>query len=117
MVIWGGDSASAPENTGGIYDPRTNSWQPTSVACGVPSERTGALAAWMGNEMLIWSGYNTGATRSGARYDPAKDSWQPISSANAPTIDDYESMVWTGTELLLWREGYWGTQMGFRYVP
>lgn len=117
MVIWGGDSASAPENTGGIYDPRTNSWQPTSVACGVPSERTGALGAWTGNEMLIWSGYNTGATRSGARYDPAEDSWQPISSANAPTIDDYESMVWTGTELLLWREGYWGTQMGFRYVP
>ena len=42
-------------NTGGVYDPGTDSWTPTAVE-GAPAERAGHTAIYTGSEMLIWGG-------------------------------------------------------------
>ncbi|MBW2642041.1 MAG: hypothetical protein JRC89_01415 [Deltaproteobacteria bacterium] len=41
-------------NTGGRYDPSTDSWQETS-SIEAPEGRDGHTAFWTGNEMIVWS--------------------------------------------------------------
>ena len=66
MIVWGG-SSGIPLNTGGRYNPGTNTWTATSTT-NVPSLRFGHTAVWTGNETIILSGldykfnvFNTGA--------------------------------------------------------
>ena len=42
-------------NTGGRYDPATDSWRPTSTQ-NAPSARSGPTAVWTGSEMIVWGG-------------------------------------------------------------
>ena len=61
MIVWGG---SFHERVGGIYDPATDSWTPTtSVAA--PSPRSGHTAVWTGREMIIWEGSTMTSLRQG----------------------------------------------------
>ncbi|HEU5180159.1 MAG TPA: MopE-related protein, partial [Candidatus Polarisedimenticolia bacterium] len=110
MVVWGGyqDRGSNYLNTGGRYDPTTDSWLPTSLV-GAPSARYGHTAVWTGSQVLIWGGTG-GAT--GGRYDPASDQWTSISTAGAPGGG---SGVWTGSQMLIW--GGSGAVPGGRYDP
>lgn len=57
MIIWGGYNflLSEPTNTGGIYDPQTNTWTPTSTI-NAPSPRHVHSAIWTGIKMIIWGG-------------------------------------------------------------
>src|SRR5439155_26130295 len=77
MIVWGGyfnDSTSHYLNTGGRYNPATDSWAPTSTS-NAPTGRNGHSAVWTGSEMIVWgSGSNTGG-----RYNPSTDSWTPTS--------------------------------------
>ena len=50
MIIWGGF-----DNTGGKYNPTTDTWIPTNTAT-APSGRGEHAAVWTGNEMIIWGG-------------------------------------------------------------
>ena len=73
MIVWGGYSDVSPnwENTGGRYDPATNSWTATSTEAGVPAIRTGHSAVWTGTEMIVWGGgtYDTlNNLNTGGRY-------------------------------------------------
>src|SRR5262249_11673565 len=55
MIVWGGRSppiVSSDVNTGGRYDPATDSWTPTSTL-NAPSARTGHTAVWSGSEMIV----------------------------------------------------------------
>ena len=65
MIVWGGQSdLSSFENTGGRYNPSTDSWTATSlpfVPC--PPDgvcllegRFGHTAVWTGTEMIVWGG-------------------------------------------------------------
>ena len=54
MIIWGGFNT---ENTGGRYNPDTDSWTTTSTV-NAPDGRYGHTAVWTGNEMIIWGGYD-----------------------------------------------------------
>src|SRR4029077_19916603 len=67
MVVWGGDFLT---DTGGVYDPVTDSWTATSMA-GAPSARYLPTHVWTGTELIVWSGY-TGQNFApgGARYNP-----------------------------------------------
>ena len=49
MIIWGGspDGGNTYLNTGGRYDPSTDSWTATSTAS-APSARGGHTAVWTG---------------------------------------------------------------------
>ena len=65
ILIWGGSrySANSAFNTGGRYDPATNSWTSTTTV-GAPTPRRGHVAVWSGREMLVWGGDHI----TGGRY-------------------------------------------------
>ncbi len=105
MIVWGGSSTSLGmnTNTGGIYDPSTDSWQTTSVL-GAPAGRRDAVAVWTGTKMIIWGGSNTMGSylSTGGIYDPSADTWQPTTTINAPVAEYTQLSVWTGTEMIVW---------------
>ena len=117
VVVWGGrkdDSLTGAINTGGRYDPTTDSWQPTSTI-GAPIARINHSAVWTGTQMIVWGGSNNLSDRaifynSGGRYDPVLDSWSSMSSAG-PAMTQHEA-IWTGTRMIVW----WGSG-GARYDP
>ena len=77
MVVWGG-SGGPPfyaENTGGRYDPTTDSWRETSTGAGVPIPEKNHVAVWTGSRMLVWGGAYPGMRTIG-RYDPVTDAWE-----------------------------------------
>jgi N-acetylneuraminic acid mutarotase len=121
MIVWGGASPFVLWNTGGRYDPATNSWTDTSTAA-APSARYGHTAVWTGSEMIVWGGANCLAgclSNTGGRYNPATDSWTAISNINAPTNRYTHTAVWTGNEMIVWG-GYDGSSQldsGGRYNP
>jgi N-acetylneuraminic acid mutarotase len=111
MVVWGGDNSVTNYQSGGRYDPATDSWTPTSTV-GAPSPRNQHTAVWTGTLMVVWGGRNTGAlTDTGGRYDPASDSWTPTSEVGAPSGRYAHSAVWTGGTMVIW--GGYDTVTGF----
>ena len=72
-------------NTGGVYDPATDTWTATSTTS-APTAATDHTAVWTGSKMIVWGGVRTGATPSntGGIYDPATDTWTATSTTNAP---------------------------------
>ena len=44
-------------NTGGRYNPSTDSWTATSTT-NAPSARDDHTAVWTGSEMIVWGGYD-----------------------------------------------------------
>lgn len=104
MIIWGGNTGGMPTvtNTGGIYDPVTNTWKPTSVM-GAPAARWGHVAVWTGTKMLVWSGFGASNLESaGGIYDPEADTWAPMSTAGQPALRSGPAAVWTGTKMVVW---------------
>jgi N-acetylneuraminic acid mutarotase len=103
MIVWGGFATStyAALNTGGRYDPSSDSWTPTSTAS-APGGRHGHTAVWTGNEMIVWGGRANGSFDTGGRYVPSTDTWYPTSTLGAPVQRDEHTAVWTGTEMIVW---------------
>jgi N-acetylneuraminic acid mutarotase len=104
MIVWGGyffDGSTHYFNTGGRYNPSTDSWTATSTT-NAPAGRRGHAAVWTGSEMIIWGGYNGSEFNSGGRYNPGTDSWTPTSTTNAPTARYNHTAVWTGDEMIVW---------------
>jgi VCBS repeat-containing protein len=112
-------------NTGGVYDPFTNTWTATSMT-DVPTPRIWHVDVWTGEEMIVWGGC-TGSTScpnevyTGGRYDPISDSWMSTSIQSAPSERANSSAVWTGAEMLVWaglagNVGTYTTTGGFYHV-
>jgi len=114
MIVWGGcspgyNNSCSPAttrylNSGGVYDPSTDTWQSTSGA-GAPD---GGFyrAVWTGAEMIVLNGQSG---RPGGRYRLDTDSWAPVNTLNAPSPRTGFSMTWTGAEVVVWGgsvEGY-----------
>jgi hypothetical protein len=121
MIIWGGtlDNASPPTlaNTGGRYDPVSDSWQPTSTGANVPSVHSGHSAVWTGNIMIVFGGASRSPGNIGA-YSPTSDSWQPLSlPPNGYNPNGGQAAVWSGTEMIAWGGGGNGSNLGARYNP
>ncbi len=58
MIVWGGlDESNNHLNTGGRYNPGTDSWVATSTR-NAPIGRYGHTAVWSGSEMIVWGGWN-----------------------------------------------------------
>ena len=119
MIVWGGKDGSGYLNTGGRYDPSTDSWVGISTT-NAPTGRAHHTAVWTGSEMIVWGGYNgSGYLNTGGRYDPSTDSWVAIPTINAPTGRAHHTAVWTGSEMIVWG-GYDGSgylNTGSRYNP
>src|SRR5207302_3814051 len=61
MIVWGGyfyDGSLHWLNTGGRYNPSTNSWTATNTT-GAPTGREDNTAVWTGTEMIVWGRYNS----------------------------------------------------------
>jgi hypothetical protein len=70
MIIWGGESSTSDFNTGGRYDPGTDSWSPTTTA-NAPIARQLHTAVWTGNQMIVWGGLSGDAgvlLNTGGKY-------------------------------------------------
>ena len=62
MIVWGGiDNSFNILNSGGKYDPGTDTWVTTSIV-NAPAARELHTAVWTGSEMIVWGG--TGPTIS-----------------------------------------------------
>ena len=107
MIIWGGYNVTNNQlntlNTGGRYNPATDSWMATS-GTNAPTGRDFHTAVWTGSEMIVWGGYNYPACdlNSGGRYNPTADSWTPTNTVNAPLARESHTAVWTGSEMIVW---------------
>jgi N-acetylneuraminic acid mutarotase len=104
MIVWGGqeDSSPIPVNTGGKYNPGTDSWTPTSTT-NAPEGRTGHTAVSTGTQMIVWGGNNLfNDLNTGGRYDPDSDSWTATSTTNAPDARQTHTAVWTGSVMIIW---------------
>ena len=103
MIIWGGRDGTSSVNTGGRFNPATNTWTPVTTA-DAPSQRFNHSAVWTGQRMIVWGGTNTSGNslNDGASYDPANDTWTPIGVANAPVARNDHRAVWTGTKMIVW---------------
>jgi len=121
MIVWGGAPFGNVVNTGGLYDPATDTWSPTSTGPNVPSPRIGHTAIWTGLEMIVWGGDGDsgGSFSSGGRYNPTTNAWTSTRTSQAPSGRGQHSAVWTGTEMIVW--GGSGDQgvfnSGGRYAP
>jgi N-acetylneuraminic acid mutarotase len=79
MIVWGGIHFELGNtydfNTGGRYNPSTDSWTATSTT-GAPDARDSHAAVWTGNQMIVWGGYNGSELNTGGRYCAATPTTQ-----------------------------------------
>jgi putative metal-binding protein/Kelch motif protein len=107
MVVWGGGGNGGPDgdlNSGGRYDPVTDTWTATSTT-NAPTARTGHTAVWTGSRMIVWGGFHISyfySGNGGGLYDPLADTWTLTSWVNAPNARVRHAAVWTGREMLIW---------------
>jgi len=105
MIVWGGNvgGSSTEMNTGGRYNPTTNTWIATTTT-GAPAARASHSAVWTGSNMIVWGGggWNTSRYNSGYQYNPSADTWTAISTTGAPTPRGYHTAVWTGSKMIIW---------------
>ena len=87
-------------NSGGRYNPNTDSWTPTSTT-NAPVARYEHTAVWTGSEMIIWGGYNGAYLKTGGRYNPDTNSWTATSIINAPSARISNTAVWIGNEMIV----------------
>jgi hypothetical protein len=124
MVVWGGYYYSGVYyelNTGGKYNPATDSWSATSTGANVPSGRESHTAVWTGTEMIVWGGDDrNNIPISGGRYSPSTDIWTATSKGpNVPSGRFCHTAVWTGTDMVVWGGYDWTSYLntGGRYNP
>lgn len=106
MIVWGGAYILPPPtelNTGGRYNPVTDSWTATSTVG--PAPHSNHSAVWTGNEMIIWGGYEN--VNSGGVYKPSTDSWRATATMNVPQGRGSHTAVWTGNDMIIWGGYYY----------
>ena len=104
MIVWGGWGGGTNYlNTGGKYNPTTDSWTATSYA-NAPSARLRHTAVWTGSEMIVWGGLQSfpNLFNTGGRYNPATDTWTATSITSAPAGRVFHTAVWSGSEMIVW---------------
>ena len=120
MIVWGGNGTIGGYlNTGGRYNPSTNTWTATSTT-NAPSARVGHTAIWTGSEMIVWGGYGR---RPFEHWRKIRSRHEYVDShqydQRAPARDGHTA-VWTGNEMIVWG-GYDRHQLplntGGRYNP
>jgi N-acetylneuraminic acid mutarotase len=127
MIAWGGCTNVAnfcSENSGGRYNPVTDSWSPVSLN-NAPSPRHRHTAVWAGDRMIVWGGCRQTTTSvcrtspipDGGMYSPATDTWSGVTTADVGQVR--HTAVWTGSEMIVFggygEEG--NNKLGGRYNP
>ena len=103
MIIWGGSTAafSGELNTGGLFDPVTNTWTGATTTTGAPAARNVHTAVWTGTEMFIYGGEAASASfNTGGRYNPVTNTWTAVSTSGGPTTSRAPAS-WSGSLIYL----------------
>jgi uncharacterized protein (TIGR03437 family) len=109
MIIWGGfinlSGFLEPDDSGGIYIPATDTW--TGISNNSPQRRGAHSAVWTGTEMIIWgggdaNGNNNVFSDTGGRYNLEANNWNTIAGLFRPYSRFLPTLVWSGSEVLLW---------------
>ena len=106
-------------NTGGRYNPSTDSWTATSTT-NAPGRRRLHTAVWTGSEMIVWGGWNISTYyNTGGKYNPGSDSWTATDTTGAPVARAGNTAVWTGSNMIVWGGGdnHNLLNSGGRYYP
>ena len=106
MIVWGGTPGGYAElDTGGVYDPASDTWSAVSTV-GAPGARRVHTAVWTGSKMIIWGGVTPVYTplNSGGVYDDpsARSVWSNFND------DAWSDLLWhhqTTGELYTWLMG------------
>ncbi len=102
MLVWGGSGAGGSVNTGGFYEPADDYWyNTTSIGPDVPAARSGHVAVWTGDSMIVWGGTSAGfpVNTGGQLRDGV---WTPTSTVDAPSPRTATTAIWTGTSMVIW---------------
>jgi N-acetylneuraminic acid mutarotase len=129
LVVWGGATFDANGwtlyQTGGRYDPASNTWTATSTT-GAPVGRLFFASVWTGSKLVVWGGCADDSTcgtslDTGGEYSPATNTWTATPLAGAPGARGLPTGVWTGTEMIVWggssNDSGTLTNTGGRYSP
>lgn len=107
MIVFGGYNVPiGTVNTGGRYNPKTNTWKSMNIV-GAPLPQQQSKMVWTGEDVILWGIVSDGAggfQNSGMRYNPKVDLWNPISTVNAPFAGG-SVVIWTGNEMIVWGGG------------
>jgi hypothetical protein len=110
VLVWDGSNIDDTSGKwidggrGGAYNPATDRWRqlPRSPL----SNRTWAIQAWTGSQLLVVAGSCGGAgeirCQNGAAYDPAANTWTAIPALAGGAIAPEAAAAWTGSELVIW---------------
>ena len=103
MIVWGGTNFGSSFNSGGRYNPNTNSWTDTSIRMRLMAAQS-HTAVWTGSEMIVWGGGNRPRANLniGWRYNPATNTWRATSTASGLYNRSSHTAMWTGTEMIVW---------------
>jgi N-acetylneuraminic acid mutarotase len=115
MIVWGGWKSLVYLDSGGRYDPVTDTWQPMTTV-NAPRGRIDHTAVWTGSEMIVWGGRESFSSLwfvSGGRYDPVADTWTRTSLG--PSARRYHTAVWTGSRMIIWG-GYFDSSTQREYL-
>jgi len=119
LIVWGGSGLTGHLNSGGMYNPATNTWSAMTTT-NSPSARSSHTAVWTGSKMIVWGGVGDASDlKTGGIYDPILNTWASVTTTNSPAARNGHSAVWTGTEMVVWG-GYSSgtyTNTGGRYDP
>ncbi len=102
LVVWGGSDGRWPGEgllgDGAAFDPSSDSWRMLPPAPLDPVAP--AVAAWTGDEILLWGSIADEGPPSGAAYDPASDTWRDLPDAPDELVQSVTG-AWTGSELVV----------------
>jgi hypothetical protein len=114
MVVWGGDNGG-PLNTGGVFNPVTNTW--TAMATVGAAPRYGHSIIWTGTKVVIWGGTDgVNYFGDGWAYDINADTWEAVpSNGLPPSARAHHSAIWTGTDMVVFG-GYGFDGVGFGFL-
>jgi hypothetical protein len=107
MIVWGGTEISnyQPVNTGGSYNPETDTWAPLPTT-DAPTARTNHAAVWdaTDKQMLVAGGWDGSTVLGGFYvYDWTSKTWTSWTSAGDPYAMRYgHTAIWTGTDMIIW---------------
>ena len=119
MIIWGGTNFDEELNTGGRYNPATDSWTATSTT-NAPAGRDSHTAVWTGTQMIVWGGRVVPVgtfSNTGGRYNPSTDSWTAVTTTMR-RLPESHTAVWTGSVMVVWGGvRQYSLNTGGRYNP
>jgi N-acetylneuraminic acid mutarotase len=123
MIVWGGSTSdfSGEMNSGGFFDPVTNTWTGVTSTTNAPSIRSEHTAVWTGTEMIVFGGqFNVGVQlNTGGRYNPLTDTWTATSTAGASALYRHAA-IWANNRMYISggvAAGTTGSPVFYEYNP